>query len=183
MNVLDRWAWMGKHFIYNRNTCCPRPISCFCNTKDALYSTVMLMVSTHNNIHPMLYLPDKCQWNHIVRVDYDEPVTVLAVWIWVRVVGWQNKAWRVCQISTAWSCENTWHMQSAFVHSTMWIVRPIILNPHISSIYKREILGCSRSQDTKTNTTHRTISIQSSTNWTPCLWTVLINQSKLHTLP
>lgn len=44
--------------------------------------------------------PDESQGNDVVRVDGNEPVAVFAVWIWVRVVGRQDEAWRSGHIST-----------------------------------------------------------------------------------
>lgn len=37
-------------------------------------------------------LPDESQGNDVVRVDRDEPVTVFAVWIGVRVVGRKDES-------------------------------------------------------------------------------------------
>lgn len=48
-------------------------------------------------------LPDEGQRNNIVRVDGDEPVTVFAVWVGVRIVGREDEAWRSSHIPTTGS--------------------------------------------------------------------------------
>lgn len=46
-------------------------------------------------------LPDKRQRDDIIRVNRDEPITVLAVWVGVGKVWRQNESRRSCNVSTA----------------------------------------------------------------------------------
>lgn len=52
-------------------------------------------------------LPDECKRQDVIRVDGDEPVAVLAVRVWMREVGRQNKPRGTGEIAPTWSWENT----------------------------------------------------------------------------
>lgn len=49
--------------------------------------------------------PDECQRKDIVRVDSDQPITVLGVRVGVWVVGRENKPIGACEVSSTRSCD------------------------------------------------------------------------------